>query len=265
MNHSFGRIILGSTAALAVSVTPVLAKTASHLQDIVGARGSSGESELEARGFTYIDGHKGSHYVHTYWWNSKDKNCVEVKTADGRYQKIVDAPNSDCHQKDSGGNTGAAVAGALVGAALIAALASSHKSSHHDDGQHYSEKVQEEQYERGFNDGLHNVAYHNYDKTDYYAKGYEAGVEQRNRNTGYHSGHGGYSHSVSLSGIQGRDAIWAIDEMTARGFVNVDSFSSGNTLYGIYYNQATGQCVQMTNADSKVYDIREIGTHPKCR
>ncbi|MCP5388772.1 MAG: hypothetical protein H6915_03325 [Novosphingobium sp.] len=253
-----------ASLAMALCATPVLAKSASHYQDLVGARGSSGEMELERSGFTYIDGHSGSSYVHSFWWHARDKNCIEVKTADGRYQAIVDAPNSDCHQKDGSSGTGAAVAGAALGVALVAALAS-HKSSHHEDGKHYDDQAHDAQYERGFNDGLHNAAYHNYDKSDYYARGYEAGVDQRSRNTGYHSGKGGYSHHVSLSGIQGRDAIWAIDEMTARGFENVDSFSSGNTLYGIYYNRSAGQCVQMTNADGQVYDIRDIGTHPKCR
>ena len=40
--------------------------------------------------------------------------------------------------------------------------------------------------------------------------------------------------------------------------------TSGETLYGIFYNRSTKQCVQMTNADGKVYAINEIQTHPKC-
>ena len=60
------------------------------------------------------------------------------------------------------------------------------------------------------------------------------------------------------------DAITAIDEMTARGFTNVDTMTSGETIYGIYYNRSTKQCIQLTNADSKVYKVSDIKTHPKC-
>ena len=70
---------------------------------------------------------------------------------------------------------------------------------------------------------------------------------------------------VNLSDLKGMDAIKAIDEMTARGFTNVDTMTSGETIYGIYYNRATKQCIQLTNADSKVYEVSDIKTHPKCR
>jgi len=70
---------------------------------------------------------------------------------------------------------------------------------------------------------------------------------------------------AKISDIKGRDSIWAIDEMSVRGFRSVDSFSSGDTTYGIYYRPESNQCVQVTNADSRVYDIRDIGSHPKCR
>jgi hypothetical protein len=151
-----------------------------------------------------------------------------------------------------------------VGALLVAALAS-HKSSHHDNNQHLSDAQAEAQYERGYNDGLHNVAYHNPDRLDAYSSGYTAGVDQRDRNTSSHSGRGGYVAHVSLNDLTGSDSIRAIDTITGRGFTNVDAFTSGNTQYGIYYNRSTRQCVQATYADGRVYDIRDIDTHPKCR
>jgi hypothetical protein len=69
---------------------------------------------------------------------------------------------------------------------------------------------------------------------------------------------------VNLSDLKGMDAIKAIDEMTARGFTNVDTMTSGETLYGIYYNRSTKQCIQLTNADNKVYAVSDIKTHPNC-
>lgn len=256
------RLTISVATTLALVAAPATARNAGQLSGLVGARGSSGEMELERQGFTYIDGHQGKSYVHTFWWHGKDRNCIEVKTANGRYAAIVDAPNSDCHQKASSGN-GAAIAGAAIGVALLAALVS-HKSSHHDDGKHYADSAHDAQYDRGYTDGLHNMPYHNYDRTDYYSQGYQAGVDQRSRNTGYHSGRGGYGAHTQIADLKGRDSIWAIDEMRARNFEGVDSITSGNTVYGVYYNRGSGQCVQITNANGVVYDIREIGTHPRC-
>ena len=69
---------------------------------------------------------------------------------------------------------------------------------------------------------------------------------------------------VGLADLKGMDAITAIDVMTARGFKGVDTITSGETLYGIYYNPSTKQCIQLTNADDKVYAVNDIKTHPKC-
>lgn len=76
---------------------------------------------------------------------------------------------------------------------------------------------------------------------------------------------GGPGMAGSIGGIQGSNAVMAIDELAARGFANVDSFSSGSTLYAIYYYRPTRLCVQTTSADSTIVDIRDIKMHPKCR
>jgi len=69
---------------------------------------------------------------------------------------------------------------------------------------------------------------------------------------------------VGLGDLKGMDAVTAIDVMTSRGFKGVDSITSGETLYGIYYNPSTKQCIQLTNADDRVYAVNDIKTHPKC-
>lgn len=70
---------------------------------------------------------------------------------------------------------------------------------------------------------------------------------------------------AGFSDVQGMDSIKAFDAMTAKGFTSVDSITTGNTIYGIYYNRATHQCVQLSNADGRVVDARDIGTHPNCK
>lgn len=78
-------------------------------------------------------------------------------------------------------------------------------------------------------------------------------------------GGGGGSRQGSIAGIQGMDAFKAFDELRARGFASVDTMSSGDTMYGVYYYRATRLCVQTTSADNRIIDIRDIKTHPKCR
>ena len=60
-------------------------------------------------------------------------------------------------------------------------------------------------------------------------------------------------------------SIKAIDAMTSRGFRSVDSITSGDTLYGVYYNAKTHQCVQLTNANNHVVSVDDIGKHPNCK
>ena len=60
---------------------------AADLQDLVGARGAGGESELQRRGYNYVAGDKWSNGWH----------CVTVHTVNGHYKSIVDTPMDDCH------------------------------------------------------------------------------------------------------------------------------------------------------------------------
>jgi hypothetical protein len=94
---------------------------AAGLQDLVGARGSSGESQLESRGYTYVSGSKGGNSSYTNW--RKGSHCVTVRTTNGHYDSIVDVGMADCegggHQGGThagGGGAGAADLQDLVGA-----------------------------------------------------------------------------------------------------------------------------------------------------
>lgn len=67
---------------------------AAGLQDLVGARGSSGEAELESRGYTFVKSEKGGDSSYTNW--RKGSHCVTVRTVDGHYKSIVDVTMLDC-------------------------------------------------------------------------------------------------------------------------------------------------------------------------
>jgi hypothetical protein len=118
----------------------------------------------------------------------------------------------------------------------------------------------EREYQRGYNDCLHG----RYDQNQHgesYKQGCRAAEDgqQPNRPAGNRGA------KARTSDLKGMDSIKAYDVMTSRGFTGVDTITSGDTLYGIYYNDETRQCVQLTNANGRVESADDIGTHPNCR
>ncbi len=274
-----------AVAAASLAIVPVAAaaRSASNLGDLVGARASGGESDLESRGWTMITGHKGGNSSYNYWWSRERKDCVMVTTRNGRYASITDASAGDCNQKSGGGNDAAKVAAIAGGAALLAALLS-HKSGHHENGQHYDDSQQEAGYERGYRDGLHNSAYRNNSNDGSYSAGYQSGVDQRQRelaetnsnyrdNSSYNdNGYGNASYnnggngSVDVSDLVGARAAGVETDLKSRGFRNVDNVQSGGPgKITIWWNGRTRQCLQMITADGRADSIGDIQTHPRCR
>lgn len=73
------------------------------------------------------------------------------------------------------------------------------------------------------------------------------------------------SNAVTVSDMNGWRASSADVELNNRGFTNVDAMQSGSTSYTIWYRKISSQCVQMTTVEGKATDVRDIGTHPKCK
>jgi len=95
--------MIAASAALlashaAAQVTP------SDVRDLVGARGSSGQSELASRGYVNVGGQTGDDRKWTYWWNAQRGVCLSIATREGRYDSIVSTPAPDCQR--GGGNGG---------------------------------------------------------------------------------------------------------------------------------------------------------------
>jgi hypothetical protein len=251
-------------AGIGLAIGPVgtaAAQDASSLRDLVGARAAAGTDEVVSRGFVYIDGRQGyGESQQAYYWNRNSKSCVRVVTANGLIESITGATPQECNQSaGSSSDRNAAAAAAVIGAAAIAAAVA------HQNNQHTNAKNHGAQWDIGYNDGLHGVPYHNVARSDAYAQGYDAGTQQRDRNTSYHTGRGGYAQAARFGDLEGEDSIRAIDRMSERGFVNVDDLESGNTQYGIFYNRNTGQCVQLAMAGGRVVSADDIQSHPKCR
>lgn len=91
-------------SALTLMTNQVHAQTpAPSLQDLVGARGSSGEMELKRRGYRYLRTEKSGTDAYSYWKEESTGKCLTVRTFDGRYQSLVYVPNFDCQVAQSSG------------------------------------------------------------------------------------------------------------------------------------------------------------------
>ena len=62
------------------------------VSDLIGARGSSGESQLMSRGFTLAN----TRGLTAYWWNAGTGTCVETVTSQGRYQSVRTVSTASC-------------------------------------------------------------------------------------------------------------------------------------------------------------------------
>ena len=67
---------------------------AAALQDLLGARASSGEMEMEDRGYEYVKGEKAGSMAFSNW--VKGSHCVTIRTENGHYTSIVDVTMLDC-------------------------------------------------------------------------------------------------------------------------------------------------------------------------
>lgn len=93
-------VSLAAAAAVALlSASPnALADTPPALADLVGARASSGEAELESRGYSWRSTEKQGSDSYAYWRNDRSGECVVVRTSNGRYASIATAMEMSCEK-----------------------------------------------------------------------------------------------------------------------------------------------------------------------
>lgn len=263
------RFIAGiALAAIAISPMQAQAAPPDDVADLVGARGAGGETQLEARGYTFVDVTKGDERAYANWWNGSKKRCITVVTYDGRYQSIDKASASDCKQKS--GDNGTAVAVAVGAAALIGALALAHKSHHHEGGAHGGNEQQEAAYDRGYRDGLYNCPYHNYDRSDFYSQGYQVGVQQRDYDGSHRPGQGGgggggYREDVYVQDLIGQARNYSEGELGRRGFSQIETYTTGGDgRFTTYWRQTSKQCISVNTRNQRVFDITTL-RNKQCR
>jgi len=71
---------------------------AATLQDLVGARGSSGERVLKERGYNWVRTEKSGGASYAYYQERENGQCIVVRTESGRYASIMLAPAFDCQE-----------------------------------------------------------------------------------------------------------------------------------------------------------------------
>ncbi len=250
-------------SAVSVAMMPIAAQAveANQLTNINGIYADDAERDLRSRGFSHESSHDSysNGYTYSYWWHRDDDDCVRVEAYRGEVVTVADAEDGDCGHP--GGGAAAAI-GIAAGAAILGAILSS--KSHHRQNDQDDSGDNRQEFDRGYNDGLYNHSYHNNHQSDSYSRGYTAGVDEREGQSNGRTHRGGYTNAAQFSDLQGARAS-AIDQLSDRGFTQVDNFTSGDTRYGIWWRASSRQCLQATIADGRVYDFRDIQTHPRCR
>lgn len=161
-------------AAIAMAL-PAPISAQSDVSDLRGARGSSGEMEMQQRGYTMAKFSGGAQY----WWNEDRDRCVRIVVRNGRYDSVTSASAGDCGK--GGVSAGAAVAG-IAAIGLIAALASHKKNG----GAEHGSARHDDEYGRGYRDGLYSGNYDRND-SDAYHEGFMAGEAERNNRSAANS------------------------------------------------------------------------------
>ncbi|KQW79798.1 hypothetical protein [Brevundimonas sp. Root1279] len=91
-------------ATLVVAIWPAVAlgQSVPGLADLVGARGSSAESELASKGYALAKNVGAA----SMWWNAGTRTCASVLVENGRVQSIEPASARDCGQAEIRANPG---------------------------------------------------------------------------------------------------------------------------------------------------------------
>lgn len=236
---------VGTISLLSSSIA--LARPPQELADLQGARAAGAESQMVARGYRNVGGKTEAGQKWTYWYNARALNpCVGVVTADGRYATIQGMDASKCGGKHGG--DGAAVAGVAVAAILGAALLS-HNDKHHKDGKHHNDQAHEYEYERGYNDGLHDGQFVNYDHNQHYVDGYAAGQRERDNRMAasrhsyseYRRGTHGGSGTARSACVSEASRYWGVPAYAVSA-TSSDSMGGGDYRVHVSAGYQSGTC-----------------------
>lgn len=84
---------IAAAAAFSFSAS---AQTPADVEDLVGARGAGGETQLLSRGYEQRESRAVNDQRFTFWWNARTGRCLSVSTVDGRYASLQGVPADNC-------------------------------------------------------------------------------------------------------------------------------------------------------------------------
>ena len=190
------RLIQTMTIILVATAVTVVAQAQSaaprDINDLVGRKMKNVKDDLRNRGYVRIEKTKAGNRNYQQWWNARTSTCGTLQVQNGQIKTIAEAPAFDCNQDDDDWNSSSR--GERSSTAFYANGDSSHRSHHHSSQQHYNTNKEEDEFERGYRDALHNHSYGNYNDSDAYRQGYDSGKEQRHHNTSYRQHSGNDNH-----------------------------------------------------------------------
>jgi hypothetical protein len=259
------RAVVGALC-IALATSPALAQAPIlPLSDLVNQGSDYAQREMLKRNYVFIHTGQSGSKTWEYWWQNTDRVCARVAHVDGRASSIVSVSPTECNQQPteeqrrSGGlSSGAKVA--LGAAALLGVAALAHRSHERDEARHNNEQ-QVAEYERGYRDGLYHQPYHDYNRSQSYVDGYNAGQQKRDAETRYRSPHGhhsGQASFVNVNDLVGARASSADDTLNRRGFVAKGGYKSGNQSFATWWNAGTRQCVQAVTADGRIQALNAL-------
>lgn len=82
--------------ALAFASVLAYAEAPADIADLVGARASGGETQMQVRGYNLIRSTRVRDQSWTLWWSDVQNQCVAISTDDGRYASIERVPEPNC-------------------------------------------------------------------------------------------------------------------------------------------------------------------------
>jgi hypothetical protein len=274
---SFRNLLVSAALLLLASLVSLAQETPRELGDLVGIRASSGESELQNRGYSFVKTEEAGDRKYSYWWNESRRICLSVATYNGRYNAILKTPPFDCGRNSNSGNNnnrrdvtvfsdrnfrGTSQA---FGPGRYLAMGNQLGALRNDDASSvmvergFRVRLCESEGSMGtgsgrcedYGEGRFNLRYDN--KASY--------IEV----TRVGGGGGGAERTVDVSDLVGARASSGEDQMRSRGFRYVDGFDSGNTKYSIWWRSRSRQCIQVATANGRYDSVTDIGSHARCR
>ncbi len=85
---------------LCLATVTAYAQPPADVEDLVGARAAGGETQMQARGYSFVRVNTVRDQKWSFWWNERTQQCASISTMDGRYAAINKVPAANCDRQE---------------------------------------------------------------------------------------------------------------------------------------------------------------------